>query len=154
MKNYPVPAGYGAVTTYLRAIGAARLIEFIERVLGGTVALRLERPDGSLAHAEVLVGGSMIMVSDATPAWPPATATIFCYVAEVDGAHRRALDFGATEVMAPADMFHGDRQSGVQDQAGNTWWLATRRENLSPAELQQRVTAQLQTPAAGSAAGL
>lgn len=120
------PAGYSTVSPYLVAAGAQRVIDFLERAFDATPLRRYDNPDGTIVHAEVRIGDTVVMISDGSDAWPASPALLHVYVDDVDTAYQRALDAGATAVQAPE--CHGDdpdRRGGVRDPAGNTWWIAT-----------------------------
>ncbi len=138
----PVPEGYHTVTPYLAVHGAAKLIDFLQHAFGATVIGRMEGPGGAIAHAEVRIGDSIVMLGDAPPEWKPMPAMLHMYVADTDAAYRRAIAAGGTSVREPADQFYGDRSAAVQDACGNQWWLATRIENLTSEEIQKRAAAQ------------
>ena len=96
--------------------------------------------DGPIGHAEVRLGDSVIMVSDAQgEEYKPMAAGIHLYVEDCDAIYKRALDAGATSIMEPADQFYGDRSAGVRDQFGNHWWIATHKEDLSKEEIAKRM---------------
>lgn len=133
------PEGYHTVTPYLAVKDAPALIDFITRVFDGSPIMRMDSPDGSrIMHAEVSVGDSRIMLSEACEQMGPLPAGLFIYVKDVDATYRRALEAGGTSVMEPTDMFWGDRHGSVRDQFGNIWSLATHIEDLSDEEIQQR----------------
>jgi PhnB protein len=121
MATQHIPAGYHSVTPYLVVENAKQLIEFMEQAFGAEVSERMARADGSIGHAEVRIGDSVIMLSDARDQWKPLQSAVYLYVPDTDVVYRRALDAGATSVMEPADQFYGDRNAGVQDSAGNFW---------------------------------
>ena len=134
----PIPKGYRTVTPYLVVKGAAKLIEFMKKAFGATVVDRMEGPGGTIAHASLRIGDSMIMMGEAGGKWKPMPATIYLYVDKVDAVYQRALKAGAKSVMKPADQFWGDRHGGVKDASGNQWWISTHIEDLSPAEIRKR----------------
>ena len=136
-ENTP-PAGYHTVTPYLMVAGVDGLIDFLERAFGAQVTERMVRADGSIGHAEVRLGDSVIMLGEAGGNWPAAPATLHLYVDDADAAYRQALAAQATSVMEPADQFYGDRMAGVTDAWGNTWWLATRVEEVPREEMEKR----------------
>lgn len=120
-----VPPGFHTVTPYLVVDGAARLIDFLVRGLGGIEELR--HVDGDIvAHAQVRLGDSMLMLCDATPAWPATPCALYLYVDDADAAMARAVAAGATVIMEVGDKPYGDRQGGVRDPGGNVWWLSQR----------------------------
>jgi len=103
----------------------------------------MARADGSIGHAEVRIGDSVIMLSDARDQWKPLQSAVYLYVPDTDVVYRRALEAGATSVMEPADQFYGDRNAGVQDPAGNFWWIGTHQEDVSREELERRALAHM-----------
>ena len=121
-----IPAGFGTVTPYFFVDHPARFIEFLVRGLGGSLILEHKRPDGGLANAQVRLGTSTVMVSEATKNYPAMAAAYYLYVEDADQAVAQALTHGATLEMKVADMPYGDRQGGVRDGHGNLWWLSQR----------------------------
>jgi PhnB protein len=89
-------------------------------------------------HAELRIGDSIVMISDASERAKATSAMVHVYVPNVDAVYQKALKAGGTSVMEPADMFYGDRSGGVTDPAGNQWHIGTHVEDVSPAELQKR----------------
>jgi PhnB protein len=102
---------------------------------------RMAMPDGTIRHAEVKVGDSMIMMGDAGGDWKAMPASLYLYVDDADATYRRALQAGATSLMEPADQFYGDRNAGVKDPVGNIWWIATHKEDVAPEEIKRRAAA-------------
>ena len=143
MATQHIPAGYHSVTPYLVVENAKQLIEFLEQAFGAEVTERMARADGSIGHAEVRIGDSVIMLSDARDQWKPLQSAVYLYVPDTDVVYRRALEAGATSVMEPADQFYGDRNAGVQDPAGNFWWIGTHQEDVSREELERRALAHM-----------
>ncbi|AGY56955.1 VOC family protein [Gloeobacter kilaueensis] len=138
-----VPTGYHTVTPYLSVQNVAGLVDFLARAFGAQELHRTVHPNGTFAHCEVRLGDSIVMFSEASEAWPPTPTSIYLYVEDTDAAYRRALEAGATSLMEPADQFYGDRNAGIKDPAGNSWWIATHFEDVPPAELQKRFEAAL-----------
>lgn len=134
----PIPEGYHTVTPYLIVEGAAGLIGFVAQAFGAQVRLRMDRPDGTVTHAEVQIGDTIVMLADATDQWPARPGTLMMYVEDVDAVYRAAMEAGAQSVMTPEDTYHGDRMGGVVDPCGNQWWIAARIEDLSAEELVRR----------------
>ena len=133
-----VPDGYQTVTPYLIVPDAKELIRFVEQAFGATVNICTSRPDGSIGHAEVQIGTSRIMLGQSSTEWPPVPAALYLYVEDCDAWYQRALAVGARSLSEPATMFYGDRHGGVVDSNGNTWWLATHVEDVSPEEIERR----------------
>lgn len=121
-----VPPGFTTVTPYLFVADAERFVEFIGRAFDAEELLRSTRPDGRIANAQVRVGTSMLMVSEASPEYPPTRAAFYLYVEDADAAMARALQHGAALELAVGDMSYGDRQGGVRDPHGNLWWISQR----------------------------
>jgi uncharacterized glyoxalase superfamily protein PhnB len=141
MAARAIPEGYHSVTPYLTVEGADRLIEFVEAAFGATETERITTSDGRIAHAEVRIGDSVVMMSEAGERCAPMPTALYLYVPDADAAYRRALAAGAVSLMEPADQFYGDRNAGVQDPTGNRWWIATRVEDVPPQELHRRAAA-------------
>jgi PhnB protein len=140
----PIPAGYHSVTPYLTVQGAARLLEFLQQAFGATVTEHLKQPDGTVGHAEVRIGDSVVMIADARGNWQPLVSTLYLYVEDADATYQRALQAGASSVMEPTTHFYGDRHGGVKDPCGNFWWIATHVEDVAPEELARRAEAHTQ----------
>ena len=117
MAVKPIPDGYHTVTPYLAVDSAAQAIEYYKRAFGAKERGRMEAPDGSIGHAELEIGDSLVMLSDPFPqssAKPPqelggTSASVFLYVEDVDAVVKQAVDAGATVAMEVADQFWGDR---------------------------------------------
>jgi uncharacterized glyoxalase superfamily protein PhnB len=140
-KPRPIPDGFHAITPYLTVHGAAKLMDFLKQAFGATEAFRKIRPDGTIHHAQMRIYDSNVMIADAGEPWKPMPTGIYLYVEDCDAIYRRAIQAGGTSLMEPADMFYGDRNAGVEDPAGNLWWIATRIEDLSPEEMDRRAEA-------------
>lgn len=139
MAVKPIPDGYHTITPYLVVQGAAKLIEFLEQAFGAKVRSRSARPDGTIMNAELRIGDSMIMMGESQGEHKPRPSSIYLYVEDADVVYQRALDAGAKSLMAPADQFYGDRNGGVEDPSGNTWWIGTHMEDVSPEEMEKRM---------------
>lgn len=141
-KVKPIPAGYHSVTPYLIVEGAPKLIDFLKHTFNAEESARVKGPDGRVAHAEVKVGDSMVMLSDPTPEYKPIESQLYVYVDDIDAAYKRALEAGATSVREPKNQFYGDRNASVKDPTGNVWGIATHVEDVPPDEMQRRMKAQ------------
>ena len=145
-----IPEGYHSVTPYLIVDGAAEAIRFYERAFGASEVLRMPMGDsGKLAHAEIKIGDSHVMLADEFPDMDflgplkrgGATASLMIYLPDVDAAYARALEAGATEERPPEDQFWGDRMGTLRDPFGHRWSLASHVEDVADAELQSRMEA-------------
>lgn len=125
MPVKPVPDGYHTITPYIVVEDAAGLIEFMKGAFGGKERMRMAGEDGSIMHAEVEIGDSVVMVGSASGELTPKTAMLHLYVSDVDASYERAIKAGVESKREPADQEYGDRSAGVSDGWGNEWWLAT-----------------------------
>ena len=139
----PIPDGYHTVTPYLVVPRVAELIDFLRQAFGAEEMFRMPRPDGAIAHAEVRIGDSMVMMGEPMGQFESMLAMIHLYVDDADAMYKRALEAGATSVREPTDQFYGDRTAGVKDPAGNQWWIATHKEDVAPDELARRAEAAM-----------
>jgi PhnB protein len=109
----------------------------------------MEMPDGKIAHAEIKIGDSIIMLGDEAPqhgtrgpkSLGGSPCGLYLYVEDVDQTFNRAITAGATATMAVKDQFYGDRNGSLVDPFGHTWYVATRQENLSMDEIRRRLPA-------------
>lgn len=138
-----VPEGHHSVTPYLTIEGVPRLLEFVKAAFDAKETERVTGPDGRIAHAQVRIGDSVVMMGEARGDWKPMPSTIYLYVSNADATYNRALEAGAASLMEPANQFYGDRHGGVRDPVGNVWWIATHIEDVSPEELQKRAKASM-----------
>ncbi len=143
MAVNPIPDGYHTVTPYLLVSGVHMLIDFLKNAFDAEVPECMDAPDGTVMHAQVKIGDSFVMMGDPRGACEPTRASLYLYVPDTDAVYQQALKAGATSVMEPADQFYGDRNAGVKDPVGNTWWIATHVENVPPDELSKRALAHV-----------
>jgi PhnB protein len=135
----PIPDGYHAVTPYLTVRGATKVIDFLKNAFGAKLSHEaIKRPDGSIMHAQVLIGDSRIMIAEESEMAKATTSALYFYVPDVDSVFRQAVKAGGQTIMEPLDMFYGDRSGGVKDPSGNSWFIATHKEDVSAQELQKR----------------
>jgi PhnB protein len=150
---HPIPTGHHALTPHLIIKGASEAIEFYKKAFGATELSRMPfpAPDGKvkLGHAELQFGDSRLFLSDEFPQQGnvgPGTSspvTLHMYVTDVDAAFARAVEAGAKVVMPVADMFWGDRYGRLTDPFGHHWSIAEHLEDLSPAQMKQRMDAAM-----------
>jgi PhnB protein len=137
-----IPDGYGTVTPFLSVKGAGRLLDFLKQALGAEEIMRMPGPGGAVMHAEVNIGNSRLMLSEATQS-PPTQSSFYLYVRDVDTLYKRALAAGAASQTEPADQFWGDRMAAVKDPFGNIWSVATHKEDVAPEEFAKRAAAAM-----------
>lgn len=138
---------YPTVSPYLSVRNAAQAIAFYKAAFGATERFRLsDKASGNVGHAELLIEGSLVMLSEENPQWgnkaPPTlggTPITFCVmVKNADAALARAVAAGATVLMPAADQFYGFRSGSVVDPYGHQWMLQHQIETVSPEEMQKR----------------
>lgn len=149
MKPEPIPASYRRVTPCLIVEGAAKALEFYAEVFGATERMRFPGPGDTVAHAEIEIGDSVLIVEDVDPhrgtKAPPAGGLEgtpvfqFIYVDDVDAVVARAAELGATVQREPEDQFYGDRDGYLVDPFGHGWTVASHVEDVSPDELTKRL---------------
>jgi PhnB protein len=145
----PIPDRYRRVTPALVVVGAAKALEFYAEVFGATERTRVPGPGGTIAHAEIEIGDSVVMVEDASPYMgtkaPPAgglegsPTALFIYVEDVDATIERAGKLGATIERPASDQFYGDRDGHIVDPFGHRWTVATHVEDVPPDEMVRRM---------------
>lgn len=151
-----IPAGYHTLTPYLIVKGAEAAIEFYKTVFGATEEVCMRAPDGTVCHAEVRIGDSMIMLGEENPAWGSAgpqtiggTPVGLClYFPDVDARVTAAVANGAKVERPVQDQFYGDRSGTVVDPFGHKWTIATHIEDVSPAEMERRMAEFMKQAAA------
>ena len=148
-KPKPIPDAYRRVTPCLVVQGGAKALEFYAQVFGATERMRFPGPGGTVAHAEIQIGDSVVIIEDEVPdqgskAPPPggvagSPSSLFIYVEDVDAVIARAVELGATLQRPPQDQFYGDRDGYVIDPFGHGWTIATHVEDVAPEEMARRM---------------
>lgn len=141
------PETYPQVIPYLVVDDAGALMDFVLKVFDGVPADRVPGPDGNVQHGEVRIGASMVMVGRARTPDARTTSMVYVDVPDVDATYAKALAAGATSLMPPADQFYGHRSAAVIDPFGHKWSLSTQIEEMTPAEMQARMNAWIQSQA-------
>ncbi|MBF6357293.1 VOC family protein [Nocardia higoensis] len=143
----PIPDGYPALSPGLAIDGAAAAVEFYKQVFGATERMRMPRPDGKIAHCELLIGGSVLMLGDPAPEvgfFDPRTVggtpvSLHVYVPDADAAFVTAMESGARELEPVTLQFYGDRSGSFIDPWGHRWTVATHVEDVPPDEMDRRM---------------
>jgi PhnB protein len=146
MAVKPIPEGYQTLSPSLIVDPAKEAIEYYKRAFGATERGVMKGPDGRIAHAELQIGDSVLMLSDPFPmqnAKSPkelggTTVSIFMYVEDVDAVYKQAIAAGGTSTMEPDNQFWGDRFGALIDPYGHAWAIATRVEDVSEEEMRVR----------------
>jgi uncharacterized glyoxalase superfamily protein PhnB len=138
----PIPEAYHSVTPFLVVQDAPKLIAFLKQALGAEPFTEtIKHPDGTVMHAELKIGDSCIMIAEESEIAKASSSTFYLYVPDADSAFAHAVKAGGMAIMEPMDMFYGDRTGGVKDPSGNSWFLATRKEEVSREDMQKRADA-------------
>jgi len=142
-KVSAIPKGAHSIIASLTCKNASKAIDFYKTVFGAKEKMRMPTPDGRIAHAELLIGDSTIMLNDemgmgeAAPSGPTG-GYLYVYVPDADGAFNRAVTDGAKVTMAIANQFWGDRYGRITDPFGPSWGICTHVEDVSPKEMDKR----------------
>jgi PhnB protein len=152
MSVKPIPEGYHSVTPYLIVKGAAKAIDYYKKVFGATEIMRMPGPNGTVMHAEIKIGDSVIMLADeqqgnfrSPEGLGGSPVSLMVYVEDVDKTFKQAISSGAKETRAVQDQFYGDRSGNLVDPFGHVWTVATHKEDVSEAEMQRRMSAMQKT---------
>ncbi len=121
-----IPEGFHTVTPYFFVDDAEGFVAFLKAAFGGVEVGRSLRADGKIANAQVRIGTSTVMASEASGKYPAMPASYYLYVDDADATMAQALHHGAKLEMDVDDMPYGDRQGGIVDPCGNLWWISQR----------------------------
>jgi PhnB protein len=145
----PIPDSYRRVTPCLTVQGAAKALEFYAAVFGATERMRMPGPGGTIAHAEIQIGDSVLIVEDENPhrgtkAPPPgglpgSPSYLYIYVEDVDAVIARAVELGAALQRPAEDQFYGERDGHIVDPFGHAWTVASHVEDVTPDEMMRRM---------------
>ena len=149
MALKPIPEGFHTVTPYLVITGVSRVMEFMKKAFDAKEVHKTARPDGTIMHAQMKIGDSMIMMGEANDQHQAQPCSIYLYVKDTDAVYKQAVKAGGTSIMEPMDMFYGDRNAGVKDSSGMQWWIGTHIEDVGDAELAKRAEASFKNQKRG-----
>ena len=155
-KTQAIPKGHHTVTPSLFVAGAAKAIDFYKKAFGAEELMRFPAPDGTIMHAEIRIGDSIIMLGDEMPdqggrgpkSIGGTPVSFFVFGENVDAAWKRAVDAGAKPIVPLADQFWGDRTGCLEDPFGHQWWLAQHIQDLTTEQLRKNAESffsQMQT---------
>jgi PhnB protein len=136
---------WNAIVPHIYVEGASNAIAFYGRAFGAVELFRLARPDGSILHAEISFGGSVIMIGDPDDRLygeprrlGRCTAGLHIFTDDNQALVQRAVHEGAEEIQSPTDMFYGASSASVRDPYGHVWVLLSWKQDLGPAEIERR----------------
>jgi len=153
MSNAPIPRGSQTIVAGITVNDGKAALDFYRRAFGAEVRFLMTEPHGpKIAYAELQIGNSYFTLNDEIPqhnvlspiARGGATSGFMIYVADCDSLYQQALTAGATGIMPPMDMFWGDRMGALTDPFGHRWAVATHKETLSEAEIEERRAKMMQ----------
>ena len=154
----PIPSDYPVISPYLCIKGAAAAIDFYKQAFGATERTRMAAPDGTVMHAEMMIGDGLFMLADEFPEMGfrssqtlgGSPVTVHVYVADVDALVAQAVAAGAKLARPVQNQFYGDRTASLTDPFGHVWYFATRVEDVAPDEMKRRSEAMMQQPPAAA----
>jgi len=157
----PIPRGYHTVTPYLAVRNAAQALDFYKRAFGAEEVMRMNGPQGTVSHAEIKIGDSIVMIAEeaassglrSPQSLGGSTASVFLYLNDVDATFKQAVSAGAKSQQPVTDMFWGDRYGRLTDPYGHLWSLATHIEDVAPEEMQKRAQEATKTAQRAQSAG-
>lgn len=118
----------GTITPYFTVENADVFIEFLINVFAGKLIKENRYNDGSIQHARVCIGNSIIMLNQSTHVYPANVSQMHLYVNDVKHTYKIALEQGASSLMLPNKRSHGDQMAGIKDPCGNVWWIAAQND--------------------------
>ena len=119
------PDGYTSVAPYLTVNVVQGTIDFLIRVFDAQLLRMIPGSEGKVAHGEVRIEDTVVMLTDAVEGWPAIPSHVHIYVEDVDTIFERALSAGATIVKRPVRDGDADKRGGFTDAGGTTWWVST-----------------------------
>ena len=143
-RKFPRPLGHHTLTPGFAVPNALRVIEFLERAFTAKVVERYPGPNDTVAHAELLIGDSVVMLGEATPehgheAMPISLSYYVDNGEAVDATYQRAIAAGATSLAEQRNQFYGYRSATVKDAGGNKWTICAIVEQVTPEEMKRRM---------------
>ncbi|MFD9443861.1 VOC family protein [Streptomyces sp. NPDC060006] len=137
-KPAALPDGYGTVTPWIVTRDTAQLLEFMRAAFDAEETVRFHNEDGSVGHAEAVIGNSVVMMFDARAEWTSTPALIRLYVEDGDATFRKAVEAGGVPMTEMTELAWGDRVGRVRDPLGNVWWIQCRLAELNPVQMTER----------------
>jgi uncharacterized glyoxalase superfamily protein PhnB len=145
VRHHPyAPAGLHTITPFVVVSGGQAMLDFYERAFGARTLSRMDGPDGTVLHAEIMIGDSVLQVGDPIPdlglvaPGDTRTTSFVVYVPDVDATYAQAVAAGATSLSGLENVFSGDRMAAVMCPSGHRWVILTRVEDVPPEEIERR----------------
>jgi len=145
----PIPEGYSTITPHIVCKDAAKAIDFYKKAFGAEERARMPGPGGTVMHAEIKIGDSIVMLGEENPQMGSrgprsiggSPVTLHLYVQDVDKAFERASKAGCKVTMPVMDMFWGDRYGRLEDPFGHHWSIATHKQDLTVEQITKAMPA-------------
>jgi PhnB protein len=138
----PIPEGFHTLTAYLLVADAEQEVEFARKAFDAQTIHVSRLPDGSIMHATLKIGTSMLMLGQVQGNMKPVPSMLFMYVENADTAYRHAVECGGKPLHEPMDQIWGDRAGAIASPNGIQWWISTHIAEVSESELQRRMAAR------------
>jgi uncharacterized glyoxalase superfamily protein PhnB len=136
----PAPTGYTTIAPWIVTPDPAKLLEFITTVFDGQELARVPLEDGSIGHAEIRVGDTVLLAFDHRPGWPDTRSLLRVFVTDADASISRAVEAGARIITHPRTHAFGQRTGRVRDPFGNIWWISAVVEEVAPKDAMRRLS--------------
>jgi PhnB protein len=137
-----LPKGFHTITPNIIVDDAEQAVAFFKRAFGASETYRLTLSSGQITHCEIRLGDSVFNLGTSMEGWPAHGLVAQIYVEDSDAMFDRAVQAGAKVIMPMTDMFFGSREGRVADPFGSVWTISTLKEEVAPAEMQRRMTAE------------
>jgi len=149
MAASKIPAGYHSITPYLTVKNGDQAMKYYEQAFGAKETMRMNDPKGRITHAEMKIGDSPFMLSEEFPemgvkspsSLGGVSGSYMIYVDDVDVVYPRAIEAGGKEIRALQNQFYGDRSGTLEDPEGHKWTVSTHVEDVTPEEMDRRMSA-------------
>ena len=139
MKVKYIPDGFRTITPYLIVKNAEKLIKFLQQAFSAEqISLTLNAVN-KVQNAVYRINDSMVMLAEANDDTVVTPSAFYFYTPDTDSQYQKALSVGGKSLMEPNDQFYGDRNAGIEDPCGNSWWFATKIEHISDEEMMERM---------------
>ena len=149
-KPNPIPQGYSTIVPYISVKNAGEAIAYYKKAFGAEELFRMPMPDGKIAHAEIKIGDSPVMMCDEQEGhkspknYGGTPVSLMIYVKDVDRIFKQAIAAGGKEQRPVVDQFYGDRSGTLADPFGHVWTVSTHVEDVSPEEIDRRMAKMMQ----------
>jgi PhnB protein len=150
-KHAYIPEGYNAVIPALAVKDAVSAIRWYQKVFDAAEKMLLKNPDNTIAHGEITIGDTVVMVSEENPKYNKSPKTLngnsvnLCiYVEDVDAVVQKAIDNGAKVLIPVNDQFYGDRSGRIEDPFGYIWIISTHIKDVSEEEMKKMMDEMMQ----------